>query len=305
MRTPDFTRCQNRLTHPLPPFLAKIRLQESSITTIPALALGRALVFGSDCAHATLNPVAEGDVVYIACSTLCFGKSTFEQSLRNISDLKFQKIDLAIHEHGPHLKPSEVVADVNRYAQYLRSTGFSYVAFHVEIDAPDFTVYKQHLRAVCHLGRLMAVAVITIRAAEVGADIEEEIKLLEPASANRCRRGGSPVNRNSPRHRDRRSSDRATFVQTRSRLGRHARSEPLCRRPPWPGRSRSALSLHSPRSPARHQRGRDADAHWSGSHRIRQDRDIARTRKLRTSTNGRHSRPPDAQLSDRARRCAS
>ena len=108
--------------------------------------------------------------VYIACSTLCFGKYPFEQALKSINELQFQKIDLAIHESGPHFKPSEIAADVNRYATYLRSTGISFVAFHVEIDAPNFEQYKEQLRAVCRLGRLMTVPVITIPAALAEAE---------------------------------------------------------------------------------------------------------------------------------------
>jgi sugar phosphate isomerase/epimerase len=116
--------------------------------------------------------------VYIACSTLCFGKSTFEQALRSINDLQFQKIDLAIHEHGPHLKPSEVAADVNRHAQYLRSTGMIYAAFHVDIDAREPEQFKEHLRAVCRLGRLLTVPIITIAAAPIGANLDDEVKRL-------------------------------------------------------------------------------------------------------------------------------
>ncbi len=116
--------------------------------------------------------------MYIACSTLCFGKSSFEQALRSINDLHFQKIDLDIHEHGTHLKPSEVVADVNRHAQYLRSTGLMYAAFHVEIDAPDPERFKEQLRAICRLARLLTVPVITIAAAPAGADLDAEVKRL-------------------------------------------------------------------------------------------------------------------------------
>ncbi len=121
--------------------------------------------------------------MYIACSTLCFGKHSFEQALRTINDLQFQKIDLAIHEHGPHLKPSEVAADVNRHAQFLRSTGLSYAALHVEIDAPEPETFKDQLRAVCRLGRLLTVPVVTIPAADADSDLNAEVKRL----SNLCR----------------------------------------------------------------------------------------------------------------------
>jgi sugar phosphate isomerase/epimerase len=116
--------------------------------------------------------------MYIACSSLCFGKYPFEQALRTIDSLRFQKVDLAIHERGPHLKPSEIAADMNRHSQMLRATGMSFAAFHVEIDAPQPELFKEHLRAVCHLGRLLAVPIVNIAAAPAGSDFDEEVKRL-------------------------------------------------------------------------------------------------------------------------------
>ena len=49
----------------------------------------------------------------VACSTLCFGKYPLERALQAIADLRFNKVDVAIHEAGPHVKPSEVAADVH------------------------------------------------------------------------------------------------------------------------------------------------------------------------------------------------
>jgi len=116
--------------------------------------------------------------VYIACSTLCFQRSTFEQALRSIDALHFQKIDLGISEHGPHLKPSEVAADVNKHAQYLRSTGFVYAAIQASFGVPHGDVYKEQLKAVCRLGRLLTVPVVTIAAGPADCPIDEEVRRL-------------------------------------------------------------------------------------------------------------------------------
>ena len=116
--------------------------------------------------------------MYIACSSLCFGKYPLDQALRTIDELRFQKVDLAIHESGPHLKPSEVALDVNRYAQMLRVTGLSFAAFHVEIDVKDPDLFRDRLRAVCRLGRLLTVPIVNIPAAPIGSDFDDEIKRL-------------------------------------------------------------------------------------------------------------------------------
>ena len=37
-----------------------------------------------------------------------------------IAELEFRKVDVAIHEGGPHLRPSQVVKDVALAAQQIR-----------------------------------------------------------------------------------------------------------------------------------------------------------------------------------------
>ena len=44
----------------------------------------------------------------VACSTLCFARYPLERALRMIGELEFSKLDVAIHEDGTHLRPSEV-----------------------------------------------------------------------------------------------------------------------------------------------------------------------------------------------------
>jgi sugar phosphate isomerase/epimerase len=116
--------------------------------------------------------------VYVACSSLCFGRYPLAHALHTISELNFHKVDLALHESGPHLKPSEVQADINRVAQMLRKANVAYAAFHVEIDAPDPDRYSEALRAVCRLGRLLAVPVVNIPAAPAGSDFAAEVNRL-------------------------------------------------------------------------------------------------------------------------------
>jgi len=116
--------------------------------------------------------------VYVACSSLCFGRYPLAQALHTISELNFHKVDLALHESGPHIKPSDVAADLNRVAQMLRKANVAYAAFHVEIAAPDPEKYKETLRVVCRLGRVLAVPLVNVSAAPVGTDLESEVARL-------------------------------------------------------------------------------------------------------------------------------
>src|SRR4051794_29906835 len=84
--------------------------------------------------------------MFVACSTLCFGRHPLDQALRVISELEFAKVEIAVHEQGPHLRPSQVAADVNGTAQRLRS-GPSLVpaAYDAVLDSPDPTEYQRQL----------------------------------------------------------------------------------------------------------------------------------------------------------------
>jgi sugar phosphate isomerase/epimerase len=100
-------------------------------------------------------------------------------ALRQIAELEFGKVDVAIHERGPHLRPSEVVKDVVLAAQRLRiGPSLNPAAFSVEIEAPDLAEFERQLKAMCHLARLSTVSVLTIPAAASGTALDAEVKRL-------------------------------------------------------------------------------------------------------------------------------
>lgn len=115
--------------------------------------------------------------MYVACSSLCFSRFPLPQALHAIGEMRFQKVDLALHEHGNHLKPSDVRADVNRVAAILKKSNLSFAAFHVETDVTG-DVFVETIKAICRLGRLVACPVINIPAASSGCDMQAEIKRL-------------------------------------------------------------------------------------------------------------------------------
>jgi len=119
--------------------------------------------------------------VYVACSTLCFARHPLERALRIIGELEFSKLDVAIHEKGPHLKPSEVAADVGLAAQRIRiGPSLTPAAFSVQIEANSAEEYQRQLRAVCRLARMSTVSIIAVPAACSGTSIDAEVKRLTP-----------------------------------------------------------------------------------------------------------------------------
>jgi sugar phosphate isomerase/epimerase len=117
--------------------------------------------------------------VFVACSTLCFGRLPLEEALRKIAELRFSKFDIAIHEHGRHLKPSEVIADVHAAAARLRyGSGLTPSAFSVELEAATEADQHKQFQAICRLARLVAVPLLTVRPSRLEVPFEEEKQRL-------------------------------------------------------------------------------------------------------------------------------
>lgn len=117
--------------------------------------------------------------MYVACSTLCFARYPLDRALRIIGELEFSKLDVAIHEHGPHLKPSEVGADIGLAAQQIRiGPSLTPAAFSVEMDAPDEDEALKQWKALCRLARMSTVSVVTIPASPSGFGLDAEVQRL-------------------------------------------------------------------------------------------------------------------------------
>jgi sugar phosphate isomerase/epimerase len=122
--------------------------------------------------------------VYVACSTQCFARLPLEGALRLIAELEFSKVDVAIHEKGPHLKPSDVVQDVALAAQRIRiGPSLSPAAFSVELAAAGEDETNAQLKAICKLARMSAVTVLTVAAAAVGTPLDAEVQRLRKLAA--------------------------------------------------------------------------------------------------------------------------
>ena len=116
--------------------------------------------------------------MYVACSTLCFNGSPLEDALKTIAELEFKKIDVAIHETGNHLRPSEVAADVGAAATRLRlGSGLVPCAFSVEIQA-DGDEYEKQFRAVCRLARVCMVPILSLSPSPTGTPLDHEVQRL-------------------------------------------------------------------------------------------------------------------------------
>lgn len=59
--------------------------------------------------------------MFVACSTLCFATEPLETALRLITELEFDKFELALTEDGRHLKPSVAADNPDSAVQQIRA----------------------------------------------------------------------------------------------------------------------------------------------------------------------------------------
>jgi len=120
-----------------------------------------------------------GGFVYVACSTLCFSKYPLTEALHIIGELGFTKFDVAIHENGTHLKPSEVAKDVSAAVAMLKSsTGLVPAAFSIQIEAPDTAEFESQFLAICQLARHTRVPLLCMDPATAGTPVSSEVHRL-------------------------------------------------------------------------------------------------------------------------------
>ena len=130
--------------------------------------------------------------MFVACSTQCFTKEPLESALRHIAELEFDKIELAIVEGGPHLRPTESAENPDAAAHRLRN-GPSLTPASIALDfgtpEPDSPVLRKRFEAMCRLAKPLTVAVLTISAAPLGTPFGDEVKRLTTLAGIAMREG--------------------------------------------------------------------------------------------------------------------
>jgi sugar phosphate isomerase/epimerase len=98
--------------------------------------------------------------------------------MRQLADLEYSNVEIMVHESSGHLKPSLVLADMDRAAQACRQTHrLTPVALSVDIEAPGQAYYDQ-FAACCRLCKAIKVVAVTVRSAELGTPFNAEVERL-------------------------------------------------------------------------------------------------------------------------------
>jgi sugar phosphate isomerase/epimerase len=99
--------------------------------------------------------------------------------LQRLVDLEYTSVEIAIHENGGPIKPSQVLADLEAVTAACRETyRLTVSGYSVDIDAPGELYYDQ-FAACCRLAKATKVVTLTMPAAELGTPFNAEIERLQ------------------------------------------------------------------------------------------------------------------------------
>jgi sugar phosphate isomerase/epimerase len=125
--------------------------------------------------------------MFVACSTLCFATEPLETALRLITELEFDKFELALIEDGDHMKPSEAGDNPEAAVQRLRrGPSLAPSSLHFDFGAVDWSdpLTRKRFDGLCRLAKSLSVAVMTTNASPLGTPVSQEIKRLTPLAAS-------------------------------------------------------------------------------------------------------------------------
>ncbi len=112
--------------------------------------------------------------MFVAASTRCFSDKGFAEACHLLTDLEYDKVELWFDDNSQHLRPTDVLANIDGFfGQYRETTRLTPVAFTLEHDVPANVLHE-----MCKLAKLMRVAQITVPSSPLGTPFNEEIDRL-------------------------------------------------------------------------------------------------------------------------------
>ena len=115
----------------------------------------------------------------VAASTECYQDLPLNEAVDKLGDLEFSSVEIAIHESGGQIKPSQVALDVEKAAAVCRGTHrLDVVAYSVEIETPTQEEYYDQFTAICRLAKATKVVTLNIPSGELGTPFNEEVERL-------------------------------------------------------------------------------------------------------------------------------
>lgn len=116
--------------------------------------------------------------MFVAASTECFYLLPLASAMDKLVELEYSSVEIALHEDGHQLKPSEVAADLEKAISHCRYTQrLDVIAYDLRMTATGEAYYDQ-FTACCKLAKATKVVQLTVPCGELGTPFNEEVERL-------------------------------------------------------------------------------------------------------------------------------
>lgn len=114
--------------------------------------------------------------MFVAASNDCFKELSYPDCVEKIVDLEFSAIELSIDENGNHIRPSEVVADMDKAIAKCTSTRRLTVSGYNLIINAEGEEYLNIFESCCKLAKATRIVTLTVQSGEHGTPFNEEVE---------------------------------------------------------------------------------------------------------------------------------
>lgn len=116
--------------------------------------------------------------MFVTASSECLPDLSLPDMLEKLVDLQFTSVELAIHEEGGHLQPSQVHANLEAAIERCRSLRrLTLSALSVDIPGEGDGYYQQ-FESICKLAKAVKVVTVVVPAGELGTPFNAEVERL-------------------------------------------------------------------------------------------------------------------------------
>ena len=120
----------------------------------------------------------------VAATSRCMADLPLDAALQRLVDLEYTNVEIMIHEKDGHIKPSEVLDNMERVTHICRQTHrLTVAAFSIDIEEPVDKRYYDQFAACCRLCKAVKVVTLTVRSAELGTPFNAEVERLRELAA--------------------------------------------------------------------------------------------------------------------------
>lgn len=120
----------------------------------------------------------------VAATSRCMADLPLDAALQRLVDLEYTNVEIMIHEKNGHIKPSEVLDNMERVYQLCRRTHrLTLAAFSIDIEEPIDQRYYDQFAACCKLCKAVKVVTVVVRSAELGTPFNAEVERLREMAA--------------------------------------------------------------------------------------------------------------------------